>query len=184
MRGNNRMSSGVKMVCNDNIFSSPDFIDIMNPGTFNGLIKMTFEQKTQSFSAIMAQSEDEFSNGFPMENFGELWIGIYSTAGMKSRIRDRVFRLDLEHEESYGHYIMAKLDMKNSKLIFSHSEEKNATKTTWGFSATNDASKRFWLRLSHAHKYWASSTTKRSGHTKLQCETYPENSEVSFSVGK
>ena len=50
---------------------------------------------------------------------------------MKSRIRDGVFRLDLEHEESFGHYIMAKLDMKNSKLIFYDSYSDDIRKSQY-----------------------------------------------------
>ena len=123
------MSSGVQMVCPDNIFPSSDFIDIMNPGTFNGVIKMTLEQKTQPFSAIMAQAQDEFSNGFPMENFSQLLIGLYSMEGMKHSMKDGV--LNPEDYNTNGHYIMVKLDINSAKAIFYDSYSDDVRKSPY-----------------------------------------------------
>ena len=67
MRGNNRIFHGVPMVCQANPLSSSDFIDIMNPYTFNNLIKMSLQQPTASFDCLMSQAKEQFSKELPFE---------------------------------------------------------------------------------------------------------------------
>ena len=77
----------------------------------------------------MAQAQDEFANGFPMENFSQLLIGLYSTEGMKQSMKEGV--LNLEDYNTNGHYIMVKLDINSAKAIFYDSYSDDVRKSPY-----------------------------------------------------
>ena len=118
MRGNDRNFHGVPMVCNENPLSGSNFIDIMNPATFSRLAKMTLHQNSESFESLMTRAEGEFGPGLPFDHFNSLLVGLYSSTGMKQRLKNGEFSYDSYSHDIGGHFIMAKLDMSTSTVVF------------------------------------------------------------------
>ena len=118
MRGDDRNCHGVSMVCNENPLSGSNFIDIMNPATFSELAKMTLHQHSESCESLMTRAQGKFAPGVPFEHFNSLLVGLYSTTGMKQRLKKGEFSYDSYSRDTGGHFIMAELNMSTSTVVF------------------------------------------------------------------
>ena len=112
MRGNGRICYGPPMVCANNPLNGEGFRDILNTGTFNGIIRILVRNPSLSNIDLISQAQDEFSNGLPFPHFEKLIIPVFGTTGLKHKLKNGEF----EYDSSGGHFICLYLSMESSSV--------------------------------------------------------------------
>ena len=106
-------------------------IEIMLCQAFNSLMRLRLENPFESIDSFLIRVNEMFPNGLFHEETDIVLTGLYSSVGIKQRLRRGKFQYDSRTNVTQGHFITAKLDLRTSKVTFIDSLNQDITKSSY-----------------------------------------------------
>ena len=105
--------------------------DIMLCQAFNNLINIRLKYPYESIEFFTSKINEMFPNGLLKNNTDILVIGLYSSTGMKRRLKNGILKYDSYRNRTQGHFITAKLDLSASRVTFIDSLNEDISRSSY-----------------------------------------------------
>ena len=106
-------------------------VDVMLCQAFNNLMNIRLNNPRDSIQSFLVKVNQLYPNKLLNENTNLLVVGLYSSTGMKKRLKSGKLKYDSATNSSQGHFILATLDLIEAKVTFIDSLNEKIHKSSF-----------------------------------------------------